>query len=251
MKQRDVLLGIVLVFFLVFTAWGLAGYPGITGPADKIVYSTDSYLKEPRYYTGIDYNTLRSDDHLTVLPVKVIRQQLTNWTCGPVAAINLMAYYGVNSSPGDSDEFQVSDEMHVSTTGVANETTTLGAAPDVMASWFASKGLNATWGTNGSVQMLRNNLQTGRPTLVEWIDWGGHWVMVVGYDDRGTLVFWDDVIIFADSSDCHDDRVDGITYFNAGEFDAMWFDSHYFPENMRNRVYVLAVPGNTSLATPG
>jgi hypothetical protein len=250
MQLRDMVLGIVLVIFLVFAVWTLSGYLGLTGTADKIRYSTDSFLKEPQYYTGIDYTTLRSDYHLTVLPIKTVRQQVTNWTCGPVAAMNVMTYYGVNFTGGDSDEFRVSDEMHVSTTGVANATTTLGATPDVMAAWFTSKGWNATWGTNGSIQMLRDNLKSGKPTLVEWIDWGGHWVVVVGYDDRGTPVFWDDVIIFADSSDCHDDRVDGITYFNAGEFEAMWFDSHYFPENMRNRAYVLAVPGTTGPGTP-
>jgi hypothetical protein len=83
--------------------------------------------------------------------------------------------------------------------------------------------------------------------MVEWIDWGGHWVVVVGYDDRGTETPWDDIIIFADSVDCHDDRVDGITYFNYGRFDAMWFDAHYFPENMRDRAYVIAVPGTAPL----
>lgn len=246
MVTRYILWGFAMVIFLVFISWGLSGFTGLTGQDKEIKYSTDSFLKEPRYYTGIDYSTLQSDFHLTVLPVKSVRQQVTNWTCGPVAAMNLMTYYGVNFTGGDQDEFDVADRMHVSTTGVANETTTVGARPDVMASWFTSNGWNATWGTNGSVQMLRENLGSGKPILVEWIDWGGHWVMVVGYDDRGTPTIWDDVIIFADSSDCHDDRVDGFTYFNAGEFDAMWFDAHYLPGNMTTRVYVLAVPGNGS-----
>ena len=53
------------------------------------------------------------------------------------------------------------------------------------------RGLNqhnfkVTWGENGSLDMLRGNLARGVPTLVEWIDWGGHWVIVVGYDTRQT-----------------------------------------------------------------
>lgn len=94
--------------------------------------------------------------------------------------------------------------------------------------------------------MLRRNVKNSIPTMVEWMDWGGHWVVVVGYDTRGTEIIWDDVIIFADSVDSHYDRVDGITYFNYGEFDAMWFDAHYFPEHMRDRAYVVAVPERTS-----
>jgi hypothetical protein len=76
---------------------------------------------------------------------------------------------------------------------------------------------------------------------------GGHRVVVNGYDTRGMETIRDEVIIFADSVDCHDDRVDGITYFNCGEFDAMWFDAHYFPENMKDRAWVVAVPGNAIL----
>jgi hypothetical protein len=95
--------------------------------------------------------------------------------------------------------------------------------------------------------MLRSNLENGVPVMVEWMDWGGHWVVVTGYDTRGTETGWDDVIIFADSVDSHDDRVDGITWFNYGEFDAMWFDAHYFPETMRDRVWIVAVPAATPL----
>ncbi|MGB9175578.1 MAG: hypothetical protein WCB46_02435 [Methanoregula sp.] len=83
--------------------------------------------------------------------------------------------------------------------------------------------------------MLRDNLKNGIPTMVEWMDREGHRVVVNGYDTRGMETVRDEVIIFADSVDCHDDRVDGITYFNCGEFDAMWFDAHYFPENMKDR----------------
>jgi hypothetical protein len=96
--------------------------------------------------------------------------------------------------------------------------------------------------------MLRRNLKSGIPTMVEWVDWGGHWVVVTGYDTRGTETFQDDVIIFADSKDCHDDRSDGITYFNYGEFDAMWFNARSFAETMKDQVWVAAVPGNESLA---
>jgi len=68
--------------------------------------------------------------------------------------------------------------------------------------------------------MLRTNLDAGIPAMVEWMDWGGHWVVVTGYDPRGTETVWDDVII-----------------------DAMWFDARYFPSTMRDRAWVVAVPG--------
>ncbi|MCK9580337.1 MAG: C39 family peptidase [Methanoregula sp.] len=244
------LLLIVTIFgaIIVFAAAIVLTSPSLTAAATPAVpsgggqYGPDTPLPGPRYYAGIDFDTLQSDGHRTVLPLKSYRQQVTNYSCGAVAAMTVMSYYGMPVNNTDSDEVRVAHEI----SGNVSEQT--GLNPDQVATWLSRQGMNATWGTGGSYEMLRGNLQKGVPTMVEWIDWGGHWVVVVGYDTRGTEEnIWDDVIIFADSVDCHDDRSDGITYFNYGEFDAMWFDAHYFPEGMRDRVYVVAVPGNTPL----
>lgn len=204
-------------------------------------YGPDMPLSEPRYYTGIDFDSLESNDHLTIIPLKSYRQQVTNYSCGAVAAMTVMSYYGMPVNNTDADEDRVAHGMY------SNVTEKTGVNPEQVSAWLTRQGMNATWGTGGSRAMLRENLKNGIPTMVEWMDWGGHWVVVVGYDTRGTDNGWDDVILFADSVDSHDDRVDGITYFNYGEFDAMWFDAHYFPEGMRDRAYVVAVPGSTPL----
>lgn len=153
--------------------------------------------------------------------------------------MTVMSYYGKPSSNTDADEVRIAREMN------RNVSEKTGINPAQMAAWFIRQGWNATRGTGGSREMLCNNLKNGTPTIMEWMDRGGHRVVVVGYDIRGTETIWDYVIIFADSVDCHDDRVDGITCFNYGEFDAMWFDAHYFPENMRDRAYVVVMPGTT------
>ena len=202
----------------------------------QITYGLDDQLPAPRYYSGIDFDTLSSNDHLTVIPLKSYRQQVTNYSCGAVAAMTVMSYYGRSVNNTDDEEILLAHEMN------QNVSEKTGINPEQMTSWLNRNGWNATWHTGGSREMLLANLKAGIPTIVEWIDWGGHWVVVVGYDTRGTETVWDDVIIFADSVDCHDDRVDGITYANYGEFDAMWFDAHYFPQGMQERVYVIARP---------
>ena len=78
---------------------------------------------------------------------------------------------------------------------------------------------------------------------MEWSDWGGHWVLVVGYDTRTTESISDDVIIFADPYDYHDDNQDGLTWFNAERFLYMWYDELLF-DSLMTRVYVEAVPSN-------
>jgi hypothetical protein len=175
-----------------------------------------------------------------MIPLKSYRQQVTNYSCGAVAAMTVMSYYGLPVNNTDADEVRVAREIY------PNVSEKTGLNPEQIVQWFRRNGWNATWGTGGSREMLRKNLKNGIPTMVEWMDWGGHWVVVTGYDTRGTETVWDDVIIFADSVDCHDDRVDGVTYSNYGEFDAMWFDAHYFPENMKDRAWVVALPGNAT-----
>ena len=215
--------------------------PVVQPAGSTVKYGLDSPLPEPRYYTGIDFGTLKSNSHLMVLPLKSYRQQMTNYSCGAVASMTVMAYYGQPKTNSTEEEILIAHEMN------RNVTDKTGINPEQITQWFTRNGWNATWRTGGNQQMIRENLRNGIPTMVEWMDWGGHWVVVAGYDDRGTENVWDDVIIFADSVDCHDDRVDGITFFNYGEFDAMWFDAHYFPANMRDRAYVVAVPAGTPL----
>jgi len=228
---------VVLAAAILFTSPVLVPDVSTGTPAGSVKYALDAPLPAPQYHTGIDFDTLKSNDHLTVIPLKSFRQQVTNYTCGPVAAMTVLSYYGLPANNTDTDEIRIAREMNTSANGTN---------PEQIASWFNRNGWNATWGTGGSCKMLRENLKNGVPTMVEWMDWGGHWVVVTGYDTRGTEDAWDDVIIFADPADCHDDRVDGVTYFNYGEFDAMWFDARYFPANMQDRAWVVAVPASAT-----
>lgn len=164
---------------------------------------------------------------LTLLPITGF-QQTTEYTCGPAIAKTLVAHAG-----------RVVDEMTVAKEMSTNAD--IGTTPAAMAGWFERQGWKVTWGENGTIAEVRARLARSLPTLVEWSDWGGHWVLVVGYDTRGTEAFGDDVIIFADSSDCADDRVDGLTWCNAERFDFMWYDAVLFGKLMK-RVYVAADP---------
>ncbi len=174
--------------------------------------------------------TIGGDWHrpsLTLLPLTGF-QQTTDYTCGPAAVKTLLRYYDQ-----DAEEMTLAKEM--------DTTEALGTHPAKMADWLNHHGFKVTWGEGGSLAMLRTNLSQAIPTLVEWNDWGGHWVVVVGYDDRGTDKIDDDVIIFADPSDTYDDNPDGITWFSAERFNAMWFEARWLNPPME-RLYLTATP---------
>ena len=45
--------------------------------------------------------------------------------------------------------------------------------------------------------------------IMESVEWGGHWMTLIGYDDMGTTETADDVLIFADPFDTTDHNQDG------------------------------------------
>jgi hypothetical protein len=110
-----------------------------------------------------------------------------------------------------------------------------------MADWLQANGFKVSWGEGGSLGLIRENLVKNIPTLVEWSDWGGHWVVAIGYDTRNTDDPMDDVIIFADPYDRHDDHNDGIDWFNAQRFYYMWYDALLFGKVMK-QIYITATP---------
>ena len=66
----------------------------------------------------------------------------------------------------------------------------LGTRPDEMACWLEQHGFRVSVeyeskGDGSALVRLRHNLEQGIPTLVEWAELGGHWVVAVGYDTRG------------------------------------------------------------------
>jgi len=186
----------------------------------------DSHKETSDYYV-LDIKQGLPRQGCTLLNVNSY-QQTTEYTCGPSAVITLLRYYG-----REGDEMTIAGEMGTSS---ANGTT-----PAQMATWLDSHGFNASWHENGTLDTLVNNLHKQIPTLVEWSDWGGHWVLVIGYDTRNTAYPMDDVIIFADPYDRHDDNNDGMGWFNAERFYYMWYDALLFGKVMK-QIYINAVP---------
>jgi hypothetical protein len=162
-----------------------------------------------------------------VLPIRAY-QQTTSYTCGPASILTLLRYH-----KRDGDEMRIARE--------AKCTVEKGTSPRNMAAWLEAHGFDVDWGEGGTLRLLRDNLARGIPTLVEWIDWGGHWVVVAGYDARAPDTASDDLILLADPADAHDGLKDGLTEFNAARFQAMWFDAFLFERPMRG-VYITATP---------
>ena len=65
-------------------------------------------------------------------------------------------------------------------------------------------------------------IDRGIPIMVDWVDWAGHWQVIIGIDTCGSDTPYDDVLIFADPYDVTDHFQDGYYIFPLSRFFGMW-----------------------------
>ncbi|MBI9107045.1 MAG: hypothetical protein JEZ04_09895 [Spirochaetales bacterium] len=89
------------------------------------------------------------------------------------------------------------------------------------------------------VMWLRSNLEAGRPIMVEWGDWDGHWQTIIGYDSNGTPGIGDDILILADSYDTSDHWQDGYYCYPLERWFYMWADRNIAPKPFQIQPYII------------
>lgn len=89
------------------------------------------------------------------------------------------------------------------------------------------------------VKWLTGHLNAGRPVMVEWADWNGHWQAIIGYDNNGTPTIADDVLIFADPYDTTDHWQDGYYYYPLERWFYMWTDHNVAPKPFQIQPYLV------------
>ena len=87
------------------------------------------------------------------------------------------------------------------------------------------------------------NLKAGTPIIVDWIDWDGHFQVIIGYDTMGTDSVGDDVLIVADPYDTSDHLQDGYYTLGAERFFYMWHEGFSSDgDDIQVQPYVIARP---------
>ena len=196
------------------------------------------------YFLHPDYFAMKSTDTLTIITGYKTYQQSTEYTCGPAAILTVLNHYGNT----DWDELKIAQE--------AGTNSDVGTTPIQVADFFTRLGWtvrsSVTEGVNeGGATFTEyddfkawviSSLKSDEPILVDWLDWGGHWQAVIGYDTMGTEEGADDVLILADPYDTSDQWQDGYYTFPAERFYWMWREGD--PENpdKAEQPWVIAVP---------
>jgi len=202
-------------------------------------YNGVGNVKNSPYYVALDFFTMKSTDTLTILPKYKTYQQTTEVTCGPAAALTVLTYAGNTNW----DELKIAKIMGTKpvvgtdTSGMVKFFKSIGW--DVKSSLTTAKKDGITFpNVKDFKDFVITNLKNNTPILVENIDWGGHWRVIIGYDTMGTEALADDVLILADSYDTADHFQDGYVVSPVEKFYYMWFDAHMLPKNQKTQQWL-------------
>ncbi len=193
---------------------------GLSGPYSATYFGKANVAGSP-YYRHIDFYNAKSEGSLTILEQFKTVQQASEYTCGMTSMAMVMEHFGLR---GDLTEFDLS--------ALRGKEVSVDSLPgsDVKEMVTTVNGLNKDGGKWSLVSsydmddedcveiegetywvgdMIPAMLEKGIPVMVMWHEWGGHWQVVIGYDDMGTEGTQDDVIILADPYDTTDHNQDG------------------------------------------
>jgi len=205
---------------------------------DLMVLENTDVLNSP-YFMKVDVYNLKNTTTRVVLPKFSTRQQKTMYSCGPVCAMMVADYY-LGSCPNDE----------ISVCKIMGANSMIGIDIGGMKKYFDKLGWEvvdsrtkpAPKEIDGFKNWVKAYLDAGMPIIVENIELGGHWRVIIGYDSMGTDITADDVLFMADPYDSFDHRRDGYNVVSMEKFFYMWFDAKLFSQQDRERPYIVAKP---------
>ncbi|HIY21720.1 MAG TPA: C39 family peptidase [Candidatus Flavonifractor merdigallinarum] len=172
------------------------------------------------YFSHPDFYNLESTDTLTILPHFKTIQQTSEWSCGVASALMVLEWYGKADSWNEENLAALRHEL----TGELADYpgTTLKQAMDIFDGVGGFDYITTLDYTDVysevTLETIQGWLAEGKPVMVAWNDWGGHWQVIIGYDTMGTETTQDDVIIVADPYDTTDHNQDGYGIYPAERF---------------------------------
>ena len=233
MSKKSALLLLVLMLALSFCLFAASAYaapeihtipypenyPTTADEDGADAYGSSLDHPESRYFVVNDFYNMKNGDTLHILSGFDTYQQTTEYTCGTASAVMVLHRFGEEGY----------DEMEIAE--IAETDTSKGTSVEGLAKFFVGLGWNVDAHADTEPRFadideaeryLIEKLDAGIPVMVDWVDWAGHWQVVIGLDSVGTDDPYDDVLILADPYDITDHCQDGYYVFPFGRFFNMW-----------------------------
>ena len=174
---------------------------------------------DSRYYVFNDYYNMESDETLHILTHFQTYQQTTEYTCGAACSLMVLNWFGKK-------------RFHEMLIGELIESIPeKGSSVECIADFFDLMGFDVDSHADTSLrfqdpesfeQYVIDCIDSKAPIMVDWVDWAGHWQVIIGIDTCGTEDPYDDVLILADPYDVTNHFQNGYYTFPLARFFYMW-----------------------------
>ena len=175
------------------------------------------------YFGKIDFYNKKSDSNILLLENFKTYQQTSEYSCGCSSLI--MSLYYLNKT-----EISERDCVYKSNTGTdikKNTHGTIGVFPTDLEKAIINYGFDFESNRNFTDEntpiknelnfsnYIKNAIKNKEPIIILTTEWGGHYQVIIGYDNMGTENYiLDDVLIIADPYDSSDHIQDGYVVYN-------------------------------------
>ena len=196
------------------------------------------------YFSRLDFYNMTSTDTLTILTNFRTIQQSSEWSCGVASVLMTLEWYGLR---GDYNEQTLAQ---LRSNGDAPGATSLSQMVDMFDgvggfSCYSAIDAGEDVYVVFTLDYIQQTLAEGKPVIIGWNDWGGHWQVIIGYDTMGTETTQDDVIIVADPYDTTDHNQDGYGVYSAERFLYNFTFYNFFDEasgELNDMCFLVATP---------
>ncbi|MCL2060602.1 MAG: hypothetical protein FWH01_16380 [Oscillospiraceae bacterium] len=222
-------------------------------------------LGDSTYWPLHDYYNATSNGTLTMLTGFRTTQQATGWTCGPTSAVMVIDWFGLRGDLNEQDLaalrrkptqggatnlqqmvniFEGLNDLNGSGKGEWGEWEII-SSYDIVEEYDVTRQAGGKYSLTSIDELMdgslfRELLSDGVPILIGWNSFGGHWQVIIGYDDMGSDDTKDHVLILADPYDTTDHLNDGYNVQSLERFVYDW--SAGFDNDFRHGAFVAAYP---------
>lgn len=186
-------------------------------------YNRRNDVHNSPYYPIINFYNGSPSKTLKILPNFKTYQQSSPVSCGDAAAFMALRYFGINNVT----EYDLYKKANTEADRGTN-TVPLGEAIKALAGFAVDveyKKDDSKLTAEQTLELVKmcTDSTNNMVLLLASVEFGGHWMTLIGYDDMGTSYTDDDVLIFADPFDTSDHNQDGYYTISYERYFATWY----------------------------
>jgi hypothetical protein len=192
------------------------------------------------YFPRLDFYNMKSGGGLTILENFKTFQQTTEVTCGPAVVIMVLEHYGMYDGLKQKCDRELY-ELRANKERPESMLKDLIHMFESLGDWEIYSTYDLEDPEHVPQDLIINSLKENKPVIIGDTDWGGHWRIIIGYDNMGDdSTTANDVLILAEPYDTTDHDQDGYTVMSFQKLYYNWINT-YDPDFSRN-LFLIAAP---------